>query len=80
MAVSSPVDHFSWYQKIPVLAHAPDYIVHAALVAIVIACASWIANRQIRKSKDNVIPDEKLTLKKMSQNIVCFTPSRSKSG
>src|SRR6185369_16411526 len=60
---ANPIDHFSWFQKIEPLAQYPDYILHAALIGVLLIAGGFYAYGKLKKTRENLLPEAKLSLK-----------------
>ena len=63
-------EQFTWASLIPGLASLPAHVSGAIIVSIVLLVVVIIGYRQLRRTEDQVIPDEKLTFRNFIEVIV----------
>ncbi len=63
-------DVFTWADLIPGLKGLPVHVSNAIIVSIILLILVFVSYRQFKKSEDDVIPEEKLTLRNLFEIVV----------
>lgn len=61
---------FTWASLIPGLAHLPAHVSNGIMVSIILLIVVFVGYMQLRKSEDQIIPDERVTVRSFLEVVV----------
>ena len=61
---------FTWASLIPGLAHLPAHVSNGIMVSVILLIVVFVGYMQLRKSEDQIIPDERVTVRSFLEVVV----------